>query len=149
MEILHTQLVAIALSMSVPFCYGCYLDAPGGRCQMCLSDDLMRKLPGIGVEYGTDWIVRAMLSMHLAEADTCDYFEQSIADCYSETVTIGWITYDTVRAIKDLDPVSWNIAHDEWIDSQVDDGNLVTFDNGTSYYWSCDIERFIYEQSSN
>jgi hypothetical protein len=45
--------------------------------------------------------------------------------------------------LKELDPVSWNIAHSEWIDTEVDDDSLITFDNGSTYYWVTDIEQFI------
>ena len=44
---------------------------------------------------------------------------------------MSWILY----------PVSWEMAHSEWIDSKVFDGNLVTFDNGSNHYWVFDIER--------
>ena len=85
-------------------------------------------------------------------------FERSVTDCYSETVKIGWIEYDTVSALKELDPVSWDIAHGEWIlcrirhkihyaESEVSDGNTITFDNGSTHYWVSEIDRFIEENS--
>ena len=72
-------------------------------------------------------------------------FERSVTDCYSETVKIGWIEYDTVSALKELDPVSWDIAHGEWLDSQVSDETLITFDNGSCHYWVSEIEQLIEE----
>ena len=140
-------LTQIALKKSIPFCYLCYTRAPSGKCAICGSDDLMYELPGVAVEYGTDWLLREVLRKHLTPADTLDAFEQSAAECYPETVKIGWIEYDTVTAIKELDPVSWEMAQIEWIDNELSDGNLVTFDNGSNYYWISDIEQFIEESA--
>ena len=103
----------------------------------------MFELPEVGVEYGTDWLLHEFLRAHLDPANTLEAFEQSVAECYPESVKIGWIEYDTVSALKELDPISWDIAHSEWIDSEVSDGNLITFDNGLTHYWVPDLERFI------
>ena len=103
----------------------------------------MYELPGVAVEYGADWLVRKILREQLTPANTLGAFEESVAECYPETVKIGWIEYDTVSALKELDPVSWDMAHGEWVDSQVSDGNLMTFDNGSSHYWVSEIERLI------
>ena len=143
----NEALSQIAQSKSVPFCYGCYAKAPTGRCTICGSDDLMLEYPGCGVEYGTEWIIREILRAHLTPANTLEAFEQSVSECYPETVKIGWIEYDTVSALKELDPVSWSLAHSEHVDSEASEGNLVTFDNGDRYYWSRDIEQFIEEHS--
>jgi len=105
----------------------------------------MYELPGIGVEYGSEWLLREILREHLTPANTLEAFEQSVAECYPETVKIGWIEYDTVSALKELDPVSWNMAHSEFIDVEVADGNLITFDNGSNYYLVSEIDRFIEE----
>jgi hypothetical protein len=147
MEHIVEALTQIAGSKAIPFCYGCYTRAPSGRCATCLSDDLMFELPEVGVEYGTAWLLRECLRAHIDPANTLEAFEQSVAECYPESVKIGWIEYDTVTAIKELDPVSWKMAQDEWIDSEVSDGNLITFDNGSNYFWLSEIERFIEEQS--
>ena len=143
MEHIVEALTQIAVSKAIPFCYGCYTRAPSGRCATCLSDDLMFELPNIGVEYGVNWILREVLREHLTPAYTHEVFEQSVAECYTETAKIGWIEYDTVTAIKELDPVCWKMAHDEWIDAKVSDGNLITFNNGSNFYWVADIERFV------
>lgn len=49
---IKTELEKIAYQKSNPFCYHCYSSAPTGRCTTCLSDDLMREVKGVGVEYG-------------------------------------------------------------------------------------------------
>ena len=141
------SLTQIAIGKSIPFCYGCYTRAPTGLCTLCHSDDLMNELPGVAVEFGTDWLVREIIREHLTPANTLEAFEQSVTECYPETVTIGWIEHDTVSALKELDTISWNIAHCEWLESEVSDGNLITFDNGSRHYWVSEIEQFIEEQT--
>lgn len=61
-EQLNLRLEQLALIRSTPFCYGCYVKVPTGFCPQCRSDDLMRHLEGVAVEYGTDWIIRRILS---------------------------------------------------------------------------------------
>ena len=147
MEHIVKALTQIAVSKAIPFCYACYTRAPSGRCAKCLNDDLMFELPNVGVEYGSNWLLREIIREHLTPADTHEAFEQSVAECYPDTVKIGWIEYDTITAIKTLDPVSWRMALDEWIDAEVSDGNLITFDDGSNYLWTSEIERFIEELS--
>jgi len=77
--------------------------------------------------------------------DTEADFEQSVRECYAEEVTIAWITYDTVSAVKELDPVSWDLAKSEYVDQQVSDENLVTFDHGSKHYSRSDIETYLDE----
>ena len=68
-----------------------------------------------------------------------------MSDCYPETVKIGWIEYDTVSALKELDPVSWELAQSEWIDNEISDERMITFDNGSQHFWIHDVEQFVEE----
>lgn len=88
MKHIFEALTQIAVSKAIPFCYGCYTRAPSGRCTKCLSDDLMFELPQVGVEYGTDWLLREYLRAHIDPANTLEAFEQSVAECYPESVKI-------------------------------------------------------------
>ena len=144
-----SQLTKIAYSKSNPFCYGCYSAAPTGRCPKCHSDDLARELLGVGLDWGTDWIIPEILKEHLTEANISECFEQSMTECYPETTEIGWLKYDTPTAMKVLDPVSWDIAESEWLDNEVSDGNLISFDNGSTHYSVSEIEQFIEEHVHN
>lgn len=148
MEELQKRLEAIAWKKSKPFCYGCYKEAPAGRCRSCGSDDLARLLDSVGVEWGIDWVLKHLVEVNIEAADTDAAFEESVSQCFPEEVKIGWITYDTVSAIKELDPVSWRLAKSEWIDQEVDEENLVTFDNGTTYFWKHDLEQYVDEAES-
>ena len=103
----------------------------------------MRHLEGVGVEWGTDWVIKHILSEELTAVDTDDAFEDSIRGCYPEETVVGWLKVDTVSAIKELDPISWRIAKSEWEDQEIEDGGLITFDNGSNYYWLSDVESLI------
>ena len=43
--------------------------APTGTCKTCGSDDLMRMIPGVGCEYGTDWIIEHILDAELEKVN--------------------------------------------------------------------------------
>ena len=50
--------------------------------------------------------------------------------------------------MKTMDPVWWNMAISEWADNEVADEQLVTFDNGSTYYRTSDLEDFIEQEAS-
>ena len=135
------RLDKIAFKVTKPFCYGCYSEAPTGRCSACGSDDLMRLLPGVGCEYGTDWVIRELVR-EIEPVDTNERFEESMRECYPETTQIGWLKYDTVSAMKELDPVWWDMAKSEWIDNEESEDMLMTFNFGYSYYAVSDVEDY-------
>lgn len=68
-----------------------------------------------------------------------------ISECYSETTKVGFLELDTVSVMKDQDPIAFNIAQSEYIDSLHQDEQVVTFDNGANYYWLHDLEQYIEE----
>lgn len=105
----------------------------------------MRLVDQLGVEYGIEWVCEHLVKENVKPADTASSFEDSVSECFPEEVKIGWITYDTVSAIKELDPVSWRMAESEWIDQEVSEENLVTFDNGSTHFWKHDLEQYLDE----
>lgn len=48
------------------------------------------------------------------EYNTCKEYEDSIRDIYGDSVKIGFIEYDTVEAIKELDPIAFSVGHDDF-----------------------------------
>ncbi len=145
---LMKRLNALAFKVSHPFCYCCYKDAPSGRCLTCGSDDLMRHLPGVAVEYGTEWIIKDLLT-ELDPANLDERFEDSIRSCYPEETKVGWLTVDTVTTIKEMDPISWKIAKDEWIDQEENEENLISFDCGDNYFEAWQVEKFLEEKEQD
>ena len=141
-EELKTNLEKIALQKSTPYCYLCQADAPTNVCRFCHSDDLARRSEG-GVEFGIDHVVKELIEEHLAPIDCEGYFEASMQDCYSDEVKVGWLTLNTIDVIRTMDSVSWNLAKWEYFDSLEEDGQVISFDNGFSYYWTHEVEQFV------
>ncbi len=130
-EQIKARLEKLAYTKTKPFCYSCYSTAPTGRCEKCGSDDLMRELAGEGVEYGTSWVIESLVRENLTPINDEEEFEESIRQCYPDTVTVGWLTLDTVNTIRDCDPVSWRCARNEWLDTEEQDGQIISFDGGS------------------
>jgi len=144
-EDIKNSLIKIAFQKTIPFCYQCYKEAPTGVCNLCHSDDLMRLLPGSGCEYGTDWVIKELIQENLTEVDCEENFEQMIDDCYGETINVGFMDLVTTTVMKDQDPICWDIAKGEHMDSLLEDEQVLTFDNGSNYYWTHDVESLIDE----
>jgi len=53
------------------------------------------------------------------------------------------MTFDTVTLMKSQDPISWNLARDEWESFEEEEGNIVSFDNGSTYYDINALESFL------
>lgn len=108
----------------------------------------MRLLPEFGCEYGTCWVIDTLINENLEPLDTEEVFAEKLRDCYPENTQVGFLTLDTVSVMKDQDPIAFNIAQSEYIDSLHQDGQVVTFDNGGNYYWLHDLEQYIEENIS-
>lgn len=137
---IQNKLEKLAHSRTTPFCYGCYIQAPKSVCPECHSDDLMRHLDGVGVEWGTSWVIKHILEEELNAVDADEVFEETIRQCYPEETVVGWMKFDTVDLMKTQDPISWRIARDEYIDSLSEDEQILSFDNGSNYYGVHDLE---------
>lgn len=137
------QLIELAYKYSKPFCYNCYKEAPTGQCQCCGSDDLMRLVPEVGCEYGTDWVIEHILKTELIEVNLEEIFEQSIRDCYPETTKVAWCEFDTITLLKENDPISWSCALSDYTSQEESEGNIISFDGGSNYYFTSDIENLV------
>lgn len=142
-DALFKRLESIAYKVTMPFCYHCYTVVLTGKCAKCCSDDLMSYLPGIGVEYGVDWVILHIIHEHVAVMDMDEAFEEYMAEVYPGTTEVGYLSVDTVTAMKDLDPISWGLAKREWADELVEECEVVSFDNGLTYYRVSDIVDYL------
>ena len=140
---IQKQLEELAQKRSTPFCYTDYIKCPTGACPLCGSDDLMKITSDDGPEYGTSWIIESILKSELAPVNTDEAFEESIRECYPEQVTVGWMTLDAVSVMKEMDPISWSCACSEWESQEVDERNIISVDNGSTYYWLHDVEALL------
>jgi len=144
-EEIFEKLKELAFNRSIPFCYGCYKNAPTGCCEHCGSDDLMRLVPGVGCEYGTDWVIKHIVNTELEAVDLEEDFEQFIRECYPETTKVGWCEFDTVTLLKEQDPVSWRCAMSDYESAEADEGRIISFDGGHTYFNIFDIETLLEE----
>ncbi len=137
------RLKRLAYQRTIPFCYSCYQEAPSGRCAGCMSDDLMRLLPGDGCEYGVDWVIKSLVRENLTAINMDERFEDSVRECYPETTQVGWMELDTVQIMKELDPIGWDVAQSDWVSAEEVDGQITTFDNGSTYYRTDEVEEYL------
>jgi hypothetical protein len=66
---IHGRLEAAAYKITDNFCYTCYKVVEGDFCPTCHSDDFMRHFEGVGVEYGTEWIIDHLIETRLEPVD--------------------------------------------------------------------------------
>ncbi len=139
---IRNRLHTVALKVTDNFCYRCYKVVEGDYCPTCRSDDLMRHLEGVGVEYGTDWVIRHLLTTRLETVDGEEMFEELLDECYPE-VKISCCTFSPSQIMKELDPVSFRVGTQENLDSLAEDGQL--FEYCGHYYRLEDVEDLIEE----
>ena len=146
---IQNQLIKIAFKKSKPFCYSCYevVSTKTGHCVTCGSNDNMRFLEGVGVEYGCDWVVDHILKENLTAVDLSEAYEQFMAEVYPETTKVGYMEFDTVRLMKEMDPISWDCGQSDWESQEAADGEILTFDSGATYYRRQELEDFIEAES--
>lgn len=143
---IQSQLEQLAFKRTTPFCYGCYVLAPKGVCPECHSDDLMRHLEGVGVEWGVNWVIKYILDEELTSVDVEEAFEDMVRSCYPEETEVGWMKLDTVQLLKDGDPISWRCALSDYQSEEESEGTIMSFDNGSTYYRTSDIEELLSQE---
>lgn len=121
---------------SRPFCYTDYVtiqaDSQGRYvCLKCGSDDLMRELPGVGVEWGYEWVMEHLVKEQGEEVDTAELYRDLLDEIYP-AVKIGELEYSASHVLETVDPVAFNMGANEYADSEVQDGRLIEL-NGKYY----------------
>jgi hypothetical protein len=126
----------LAHEQSRPFCYSDYTtvepDSNGNAfCPSCGSDDLMREVPEVGVEFGYDWIVEHIVSTKGELVDVEELFRDMLDEIY-QPVRFGELEYSPAHVLECIDQVAFNMGVNEYADSLVVDGNLIDV-NGAYY----------------
>lgn len=142
LQIIHGRLMDAALRITESFCYGCYKVVEGEQCPDCGTDDLMRHLKGVGVEYGTEWVIAHLIQTRLTPVDGEEMFEDLLDECYPE-VKIGECVFSPSQVIKGLDPVYFQMGASENIQHLAGDGVLYEYDG--NYYHLHDLEKMLDE----
>ena len=91
-------------------------------------------------------MIEEILKEHLKPVNQEEIFESMIEDCYPMETKVAWMDLNTVDVLKTMDEVSWDMAKDEYIASLEEDEEVISFDNGSSYYWTSDIEELLEEK---
>lgn len=143
---LRDSLTAYAFANSDAFCYGCYKVVKPNQeghciCPTCLSDDLMRHLHGIGVEYGITWVMGAFIKEKCKPIDIDEHYHTWLSDLYPEEVTICEVTFDQASALKKLDPIAYEIGQSDMIHHFLDDESWIELEG--EYYDARDIWEFL------
>ena len=137
---IHGRLEEAAMKITDNFCYCCYKVVEDDYCPTCGSDDFMRHLEGVGVEYGTEWVIDHLIETKLEPVDGEEMFEELLDECYPE-IQIGCCTFSPSQVMKELDPVCFNIGVTENLDSLAEDGQL--YEHSGDYYRLEDLEDMI------
>ena len=140
-ELIKDELIELAYERSNPFCYMDYLTVRMNedgefRCPKCGSDDLMRELPGVGVEYGTEWIIKYIVENEGEKVDIEELYRALLDEVY-EPVKFGELEYSASYVLETVDKVAFDIGVHEYAYSMVEDGLLISL--GSSYYRMEDI----------
>jgi len=142
LQVIHERLESAAYKATDNFCYSCYKVVEGEFCPNCHSDDFMRHLAGVGVEYGTEWVIEHLVKQHCEPIDEEKLFEDMLDECYEE-VKLGSLSWYPSYVMKQLDPIAFRCGVSEYIDGLVSDGEYFEYDGG--YYDFVDIENMIDE----
>ena len=140
LQVIHERLQNAAYKITENFCYGCYKVVEGQRCPKCGSDDFMRHLSGVGVEYGTEWVIEHLITTRLIPVDGEEMYEDLLDECYPE-IKVGCCTFSSSEVIKELDPIAFRIGVGENLDDLAQDGQL--YECGGEYYEMSDLEEML------
>ncbi len=140
LQTLHARLEAAAFKVTDNFCYSCYKVVEGEFCPTCHSDDFMRHLSGVGVEYGDEWVIDHLIEQHCTAVDGDEMFEELLDECYPE-LTVGCCTFSPSAVMKELDPTAFRIGVSENLDSLTQDDQL--YEAGGEHYTIFDIEEML------
>ena len=141
---LYNQLETLALKGASFFCCLCHLKAPTGKCDNCESDDLV----SASSFFGVNWSIEDMIKEHLKPIDKEKAFEKQMKEHYPINTEIGWLEINTINTLKAVCPCDWNVACDNYIHSLAINEEVISFDNGLTYFWTSEIENFIKENLS-
>lgn len=99
----------------------------GYFCHLCGSDDLMRHVKGVGVEWGIEWIIEhlietecKLLTFDEDDEAICADFDELLDSCY-EPYQIGKITFYASDILKKMDPICYRIEKQDYFDSLAED----------------------------
>lgn len=163
-EELEDQFRALAYDRTEPFCYSCYrivgnehdkvyavaaqsiegnsysletwdAETHGYFCHKCGSDDLMRHLEGVGVEWSIEWVIESLIESECGLVDEEAAYDELLDELYPP-YEIGYSKFFASDILKENDPICYRIGKQEHFDDQVHEGILIEC-NGSYYTPDC------------
>ena len=96
---------------------------------------------GHGLDWGLESAISEIISEELTPVDLERAFEECMREIYPASTTLGFLTVDTIDAMRTLDPVAWDLAQSENTDILESDELITSLDGGNTYFWTTDLER--------
>lgn len=135
-ETIKEALKERAHDLSRPFCYSDYITVEENEegdyiCPKCGSDDLMREVEGVGVEWGYDWVIDHIVETEGEKVDIEELYRDLLDEIY-EPIKFGELEYSPSHVLESVDPTAFRIGCNDYADSLMEDGALVCL-KGTYY----------------
>jgi hypothetical protein len=135
-ETVKEALLERAQEISRPFCYSDYITVQANKdgqffCPKCGSDDLMREVEGVGVEWGYDWVIEHLVKEEGEAVDISELYRDLLDEVYP-AVKFGELEYSPSTVLESVDPMAFRMGCNEYADSEVQDGRLIEL-NGEYY----------------
>lgn len=121
---------------SRPFCYSDYMTVEENeygefRCPKCGSDDLMREIEGVGVEWGYDWVIDHLVVTEGEQVNIEELYRDLLDEVY-EPIKFGELEYCPSQVLEAVDPTAFRMGCNDNADSLMEDDQLVYL-NGNYY----------------
>lgn len=125
-----------AHDLSRPFCYSDYMTVEENEdgefiCPKCGSDDLMREVEGVGVEWGYDWVIDHLVETEGEKVDIEELYRDLLDEIY-EPIKFGELEYCPSQVLEAVDPTAFRMGCNDNADSLMEDDQLVCL-NGNYY----------------
>ena len=101
------------------------------RCPKCGSDDLMREVEGVGVEWGYDWVIDHLVVTEGEQVDIEELYRDLLDEIY-EPIKFGELEYCPSQVLEAVDPTAFRMGCNDNADSLMADDQLVHL-NGNYY----------------
>ena len=141
------EIKEIAIQKSQPYCYQCSIIVNQKYCPSCNTDDLMRVVPGVGNEYGIEWVIEHLINTNLEPVDIDKEFHELLEELYQSPPKLcgAYVGQSQADILKDYDPAQYRQMLLDEIDGREKDGVIFTIDNGDTYFSTTDLIAFIDE----
>src|ERR1700733_4796100 len=109
-----------AQDISRSFCYSDYCVVEANEdgenfCPKCGSDDLMREVEGVGVEWGYEWIRDHIVETEGEKVDIEELYRDLLDEVY-EPIKFGELEYSPATVLESVDPTAFRMGCNDYAD---------------------------------